>query len=201
MGKKRKSISVGKHSGQTDTERRKLRHSQRLLLKDVTGADGDLLEDATKDEFDRIRDANNELFDKVRFAREAVLDGENLDAIASRAARQADRLVAVARYDAQKFIRKLRSKCCDAQTSEFQWGSFGRVTGTCFNSVVTMNFLNGPLEHEVAAKKKVTRQRKQITKEECEEEKPEELARVEKKKDRASLAEKHYKQVQKVRFI
>lgn len=190
---------VGKASGQTDSERRQLRYNQRQILKNVSGQDGDGLEDATCDDLDRMREKNNELFDKVRFAREAVLDGENIQAITLRAARQADRLVAVARYDASKFIRKLRGKCCVGSEREFDWKVLGVESGLCFNSAVNMGFLNGPLEMETVVKKRVYNKRKVRTGEDCEEEKPEELEKVEKKKDRASLAEKHLGQVRKVR--
>ena len=196
--KKKKKERMGTKSGQTDTERRTLRRNQRELLQCVTSTYGDGLEDATRSEvFETVRSENNELFSQVRFAREAVLDGENLQAIASRAARQADRLVAVARYDAMKFVRKLRSKCLGNE-EEFQWSVLGVETGLCFNSVVSIGFLNGPMEYEVEGKKRTNAKRKARTVEEGEEEKPEELEKIEKAKDRASLAEKHLSQVRKV---
>lgn len=38
--------------------------------------------------FDQVRDENNKLWKKVRYVREAVLDGDNLEMISARAAKQ-----------------------------------------------------------------------------------------------------------------
>lgn len=192
--KKKQKKAVGKCSGQTDDERRKLRSDQRTLLKNVSNNDG--IEDARNDAFDNIRSENNELFNKVRFAREAVLDGENFEAITSRASKQADSLVSVARYDVNKFVRKLQSKF--QSSGDFDWGSIGRDVGVCFNSVALMSFLNGPLDKETTVKKIVRQRRERNRGEEGEAEKPEQFEKLAKSKDRASAAEKHFATVAKV---
>lgn len=81
-------------SGQTDAQRRRLRAAQRSLQKTIVD-NGEAMENPTDDTFSKIRDENNDLFEKVKYAREAVLDGENLDMIATHAARQVDSLVQV----------------------------------------------------------------------------------------------------------
>jgi hypothetical protein len=81
-------------SGQTDGQRRELRRHLRVLNKTISDK-ADELEDAKSDSFAQIRSVGNELWKQVRFTREAVLDGENLDSIATRAARQVDKLVEV----------------------------------------------------------------------------------------------------------
>lgn len=192
--KKKQKKAVGKCSGQTDDERRKLRSDQRTLLKNVSNNDG--IEDAENDAFDNIRSENNDLFNKVRFAREAVLDGENFEAITSRASKQADSLVSVARYDVNKFVRKLQSKF--HSSGNFDWGSIGRDVGVCFNSVALMSFLNGPLDKETTVKKIVRQRRERNRGEEGEAEKPEQFEKLAKSKDRASAAEKHFATVAKV---
>lgn len=80
--------------GQTDEERRHLREGYRALSKKIASK-GEEMEDLRNDIFDQVREENNGLFKEVRFTREAVLDGDNLEAISSRAARQVDRLVQV----------------------------------------------------------------------------------------------------------
>lgn len=194
--KKKSSVPIMGESGQTDAERRTLRTSQRKLLKQITTAEGDAMEDAKAAAFDQIRDSNNALFQKVRYAREAVLDGENLDAITTRASRQADRLVSVARYDAAKFVRKLKSKATNRE-SNFDWTMLGREVGTCFNAVPGFNFMNGPVDHHVEEKKRVARgRRKRGSGEEGEEERPEDLKETGKGDGRSlTAAEKHYKSV------
>ena len=49
--------------------------------------------------FETIQDHNNELWNNVKYTPEAVLDGENIDLMAQRAARQVDKLVQVGAYD------------------------------------------------------------------------------------------------------
>jgi hypothetical protein len=73
--------------GQTDEERREIRKQQRLLQRDIE--DQGLLE-ATE-----ARDRNNKIFSKVRFIREAVLDGENVNLIATKVAQKVDQLIQV----------------------------------------------------------------------------------------------------------
>jgi hypothetical protein len=76
--------------GQTDEERREIRKQQRLLQKDIEER-GEELEVA------EARTRNNKIFSKVRFVREAVLDGENVNLIATKAAQKVDQLVQVCR--------------------------------------------------------------------------------------------------------
>ena len=80
--------------GQTDEERRELRKSFRHVHSTIESKQ-DELEDANSSVLDEIRGDNNALFAKVRFPRESVLDSVNVDALATRAARQVDRLVEV----------------------------------------------------------------------------------------------------------
>ena len=92
----RNAILLMEESGQTDEERRALRRAQRKLQhKIVHSALGEKLEDPDADAFEQIRGENNQLFDDVRYTREAVLDGDNLELISRRAARQVDKLVEV----------------------------------------------------------------------------------------------------------
>ena len=94
--KKKKKVKVMEESGQTDEERRALRREQRQLQhKILTSETGAQLEDPNADAFEEIRGENNELFEKVRYTREAVMDGENLQYISDRTARQVDKLVQV----------------------------------------------------------------------------------------------------------
>jgi hypothetical protein len=74
--------------GQTDEERREIRKQQRLLQRDIEERGQDLL-------VTEARDRNNKIFSKVRFIREAVLDGENVNLIASKAAQKVDQLIQV----------------------------------------------------------------------------------------------------------
>ena len=57
------------------------------LSERITGDDGE--------ELARLRDQNNELWGEVRYTREAVLDGENIDLLATKASRQAEKIVQV----------------------------------------------------------------------------------------------------------
>jgi hypothetical protein len=83
-------------SGQSDAERRKIRHKQRDLLKRMHEHE-DEMENAQNSTFEELRGENNDIWKRVKYTREAVLDGENLDVIAARAARQVDKLVQVSR--------------------------------------------------------------------------------------------------------
>lgn len=94
--KRSKKVKVMEESGQTDEERRALRRAQRKLQhKIVHSEQGAELEDPNADAFEQIRGENNTLFEDVKFTREAVLDGDNLELISRRAARQVDKLVQV----------------------------------------------------------------------------------------------------------
>jgi hypothetical protein len=83
---------VFEDSGQDMEQRRVLRRSQRCLAEDIGRFTGDWKE--TKDK----QNANNELFDKVAFTREAVLDAENVQAIANKYVHKAEQLVKVGMY-------------------------------------------------------------------------------------------------------
>lgn len=74
--------------GQTDEERRQIRKKQRLLNKEIDEGGEDL-------ELDKARKENNKIFENIRFVREAVLDGENVNLIANKAAQKVDRLIQV----------------------------------------------------------------------------------------------------------
>ena len=94
--KKKKKVKVMEESGQTDEERRALRRKQRLLQHKIVASEtGAQLEDPNADAFEEIRGENNELFEAVRYTREAVVDGENLQLMSERTARQVDKLVQV----------------------------------------------------------------------------------------------------------
>ena len=94
--KKKKKVKVMEESGQTDEERRALRRKQRLLQHKIVASEtGAQLEDPNADAFEEIRRENNELFEAVRYTREAVVDGENLQLMSERTARQVDKLVQV----------------------------------------------------------------------------------------------------------
>ena len=94
--KKKKKVKVMEESGQTDEERRALRRKQRQLQHKIVASEtGAQLEDPNADAFEEIRRENNELFEAVRYTREAVVDGENLQLMSERTARQVDKLVQV----------------------------------------------------------------------------------------------------------
>ena len=105
--KKSKKIRPSKimsESGQTDADRRLLRARQRELHNDIAVGGGDGNNSSADmsrgdggdgDELTRLRTQNNDLWRDVRYTREAVLDSENVDLIASKAARQAEKVVQV----------------------------------------------------------------------------------------------------------
>ena len=70
--------------GLTDEYRREIRKEQRFLRKEMDDLD-----------VDEARDKNNELNKKVKYVREAVLDAENIDEIAKKAAKKIDQLIQV----------------------------------------------------------------------------------------------------------
>jgi hypothetical protein len=112
--KKNRPSKIMSESGQTDADRRLLRRKQRELHNDIAvGGDGAAAaddaadaaggeqggnDDGGVDELTRLRTQNNDLWRDVRYTREAVLDSENVDLIASKAARQAEKVVQV-RFD------------------------------------------------------------------------------------------------------
>jgi hypothetical protein len=73
-------------SGLTEEERRQVRKQQRQLLKDL---------EEKETEVEEARARNNVIYKKVRYTREAVLDGENVVMIASKASQKIDRLIQV----------------------------------------------------------------------------------------------------------
>lgn len=77
----------GVFSGMTEAERREVRKEQRALQKKLVDGDGIEVEDA--------RGENNKIFKRVKFTREAVLDGDNLNLIATKASHKMDRLIQV----------------------------------------------------------------------------------------------------------
>ena len=92
--RQRQRMKVMENSGQTDAERRSLRQSLRNLHKDIQNK-ADELEDANSEAFTNMRSKSNALWNQVKYTREAVLDGDNLEFLATRAARQVDKLVEV----------------------------------------------------------------------------------------------------------
>ena len=96
--KKHKKTGLMSASGQTEQDRRILRRKQRELHQDIAIGNGGAAADGGGDdgeELARLRDQNNELWGEVRYTREAVLDGENIDLLAGKAARQAEKIVQV----------------------------------------------------------------------------------------------------------
>lgn len=96
---KSKKVKLMSASGQDDADRRVLRRKQRELQADIAtdgGGGGDEGEEGG-DRIGRLRDANNELWDDVRFTREAVLDADNVNSLAAKATREAEKLVQVSR--------------------------------------------------------------------------------------------------------
>jgi len=98
--KKKKNPGLMSASGQTEQDRRILRRKQRELHQDIAignGSGGTAADGGGDDgeELARLRDQNNELWGEVRYTREAVLDGENIDLLAGKAARQAEKIVQV----------------------------------------------------------------------------------------------------------
>ncbi|MGK3743497.1 MAG: hypothetical protein ACI90V_010355 [Bacillariaceae sp.] len=74
--------------GLTEEERREIRKSQRKLRNEIPDID-----------VDEARNKNNQIFKKVKYIREAVLDSENVDEIAKKAASKVDQLIQVSNND------------------------------------------------------------------------------------------------------
>lgn len=106
--KKKKKVRIMGDSKQTDADRRSLRQKQRELHNDIAlggdaaaalaggtigGGEGD-----GDDSLRKLRALNNELWQDVRYTREAVLDSDNVDLIANKAARHAEKIVQVSSY-------------------------------------------------------------------------------------------------------
>ncbi|KAL3922940.1 MAG: hypothetical protein SGILL_001937 [Bacillariaceae sp.] len=168
--------------GQTDQERREIRKKQRRLQKDMEERGENL-------ELAEARDRNNEIFKNVRYTREAVLDGENINMIATKAAQKVDQLIQVSitmsmdvpRYDADRVVSKLiqQLRVASGGSSYFDWKKLGEEAGVCFNAVPSnITFLNGPLQdgqEEVQVKQRAARPRRKHVEEDAEEEKPEDV--------------------------
>jgi hypothetical protein len=90
----RSMIPLMDESGQTDEERRRLRQKQRNLQKTIE-SQTEAMEDVSSEVFGKVREENNDLFRQVFYTREAVLDGDNLNMISERAAKQVEGLVQV----------------------------------------------------------------------------------------------------------
>mmetsp|Transcript_2346 Transcript_2346/g.4693 ORF Transcript_2346/g.4693 Transcript_2346/m.4693 type:complete len:418 (-) Transcript_2346:243-1496(-) len=215
--KKKKRFKVMATSGQSEVERRTLRRHQRELQSDIAmgtatcssggggegegeGGDGD-------DELQRLRNQNNALWDQVHYTREAVLDSENVDLIANKAARQAEKMVEVPRYDPIRLAQSLVKKGTirTGSSSQFNWSGLGFQVGVCFNSLPShVSFLYGPLDAEYTPKerKKPERRKRQTELEsEKEEEQPEDVDQTGKKKEsdgnELSAVEKHIHVIKK----
>ena len=109
--KKKKKVGLMQQSGQTEADRRILRKKQRELHQEMVmgnggttssaaaaaagGGGGGKARDGNDELFAQWREQNNELYNEVRYTREAVLDSENIDLIASKAAREAEKIVQV----------------------------------------------------------------------------------------------------------
>ena len=90
--KKKRKIRGRLQSGGTQEERRELRMEQKKLNEDI---EADSLPVDHLNKFASESGANNLLWDDVRYTREAVLDAKNLDAIANKSTRNAEKLVQV----------------------------------------------------------------------------------------------------------
>ena len=109
--KKKKKVGLMQQSGQTEADRRILRKKQRELHQEMVmgnggtsssaaaaaagGGGGGKARDGNDELFAQWREQNNELYNEVRYTREAVLDSENIDLIANKAAREAEKIVQV----------------------------------------------------------------------------------------------------------
>lgn len=206
--KKKKVQKIMSESGQTDNDRRVLRNKQRRLQEDILsgaacGQDSDEDEDAPA--FQKMRKLNNNLWDQVRYTREAVLDSENVDLIAANAARQAESIVQVPRYDAVRLAQALVKKASvkNGGNTVFGWRNFGFNAGICFNALPShVNFLYGPLdaEYKVKERKKVERKKRQAEEEEEEEQQPEDVDQTQKKEsdgNELSAVEQHMRIINK----
>lgn len=196
--RQRQRMKVMENSGQTDAERRSLRQSLRNLHKDIQNK-ADELEDANSEAFTNMRSKSNALWNQVKYTREAVLDGDNLEFLATRAARQVDKLVEVPRYDAVRFSNKLKQKL--STNGVFDWKKLGAEVGVCFNALPSnVTFLAGPLDADYTPKprKKQERQKRSSESDDEEEIKPEDVKNQEKDADKLSAVEQNIQTVSDV---
>ena len=110
----RKVVQVMSNSDQTDADRRALRCQQRTLRTALErgGEVSEQLADASSNQFDKVRGDNNELWKEVKYTREAVLDGEVVQEISTRAARQVDKLINVSVLQINVGKLTVISLCC-----------------------------------------------------------------------------------------
>mmetsp|Transcript_25795 Transcript_25795/g.47431 ORF Transcript_25795/g.47431 Transcript_25795/m.47431 type:complete len:416 (-) Transcript_25795:133-1380(-) len=214
--KKKKKFKIMSGSGQSEADRRTLRRRQRELQNEIAmgaasgkgAAAGEGEADDPDGELQRLRNQNNELWDQVHYTREAVLDSENVDMIANKAAREAEKIVQVPRYDAIRLAQSLATKGSirTGSSSQFNWHGLGFQVGVCFNSLPSqVSFLYGPLDAEYTPKvRKMPERRKKQTQVESgneEEEEPEDMDQTGKKKEsdgnELSAVEKHIKIIRK----
>jgi len=221
--RKKKRFKVMQSSGQTDEERRLLRRRQRELKTDIvmgaasgsngTAGEGSVEKSNSGEQLERLRDQNNELWKIVHYTREAVLDSENVDLLANKATREAEKIVQVPRYDAIRLAQSLVKKGTirSGSSSRFNWHGLGFQVGVCYNALPTnVSFLYGPLDAEYTPKnrKKPERHKKQSQEEaeseNEEEEQPEDVDQTGKKKgsdgNELSAVEQHIKVIRKTLY-
>jgi len=179
------NVKLMKKSGQTEQERRTLRRSQRLLKQQLAETDYDVA---------LAQQENDILFGSVCFAREALLDADNLDAISRRLLKTLERGTNAA-YDADRLIRKLKSKFRPVNGRGFDWGDYSNQYGVWASAIPTeVSFLNGPLAEIKPPKVKTRTKRAHLEEEECEEERPEEVqGHMERTADQLSAVEESIK--------
>lgn len=200
-------IKLMSHSGQTDSERKHLRLKLRQMNDDILSGAAGLPpsddDEQDKSAFDSMRDRNNELWGKVRYASEAVLESKNLDLIAAHACKNAESMVTLPRYDADRLVRKLRDKAAVRApdgSKRFHWKGFSSQAGLCFNSVPKhVSFLYGPLDAEYITKdRKRAERRKREEEDDVKEERLVETDQSHKRKRgtgiELSAVEKHMKE-------
>jgi hypothetical protein len=204
---RRSKRKVMSQSNQTESDRRALRIKQRSLKSLLVSNNSHLSEqiaDVASDAFKNTRDQNNKLFAEVSKTREGVLDAENVELISNRTARQVDALIAVPRYDVNKFIHHLKKSCSSGPGSSgtFQWHTFGYEVGCCFNALPSnVSFMNGPLDSEYVAKQRKRPERRK--RENLDNVEEEEVGSVHQKKkskdeDKLSAAEKQVGTMKKI---
>ena len=210
---KRNRVALYEASGMTEDDRRRVRLEQRRLHSKIEHGVDNIQHHGNDDDDDdeskpttmgvllaQARSENNKLFDNVRYTREAVLDADNAGLIAEKTLHEVDKLRQVARFDAEKLIRALRSKLV-TQERRLDWKLLGVECGICFNAPPTgVRFLAGSIDVETT---KVVRKRRKIqrrTEDDTEEVRPEVVAEDANRKtaDTLSAAEKGIKELEKV---
>jgi hypothetical protein len=109
-----------------------------------------------------------------------------------------DESLQVPRYDADRFISKLKSKCRNSDGC-FDWLGFGRQSGTCFNAMPSnVSFLNGSLADGRAIVVRQRAKRVRIVAEDAEEEEPEEIGEhTDRNADQLSAIQKSMKSMRR----